>query len=913
MDKFVVIDLETTGNSIENNDKIIEVGIVVIEKDEIVDEYTTLLHPNKPIPPFISNLTGITDKDVINAPTFDTIAEDIVEIFKDSYLVAHNVPFDLGFLNYELTNLGIDRLLNPVIDTVELSRILFPNAPGYKLSQLSEYFDLTHDYPHRALSDAYVTAKLLLVLKNKLKSLPQETVRQLIKLEKTLKSDISLILHDLNNNLPKVKEEITSYGGIAFKNTSDDLLETREISNSFGTFLDGIYEVEGRMQTLFERYEKRPGQREMSETIYDCFVSNNHGLIEAETGTGKSLAYLIPAVYDALKSKSKIVISTFTTQLQQQLLDEELPLAQKIIGHPFNTALIKGKQHYISLEKFARELEVNNKDNYDITLTKAILLVWITETNTGDIEEIHLPSSGYMYFKKVSTETETNINPLSPWFSYSFYQKAKKRAKKADLIITNHALLCSDLFNDFEILPKYNKVIIDEAHHLEETASRHYGLKLDYVTFQHSLNRISSTDGTILDVVNNDKWNLLLTDTKHEIDDMFRTLFQYVLSQSKKNQSYSDTGRIQYRFDLEKEEAQRWNVIKDMALRVNNQLKKMVNELQLAINLDQDQKIKNEIEASVLALQEYIFSIERFFIKGNSSEYVNWMEVDAYGAKNAVYLYSEPTDVSELLSKKFFEVKDSIILTSATLTMKKSFSFIQNRLGVPDDRLISKQIHSPFQYEQQVQLMVPNDFPDISFSTMDDFIYATCEAIISLSEITNGRMLVLFTSYDMLRKAHNILKEALESTEYVLIAQGISSGSRARLKKNFQTFDQAILLGTNSFWEGVDIPGEDLSCLMIVRLPFQPPNHPVYEAKAKHVQEENKNPFFELSLPNAVIRFKQGFGRLIRSKTDRGIVFVCDSRLIKARYSTYFTKSIPNIPVHYKSTAELLEIAENWF
>lgn len=281
-----------------------------------------------------------------------------------------------------------------------------------------------------------------------------------------------------------------------------------------------------------------------------------------------------------------------------------------------------------------------------------------------------------------------------------------------------------------------------------------------------------------------------------------------------------------------------------------------------------------------------------------------------YGARNAVYLYSEPLDIADLLLEHFFAEKKSIVLTSATLTMKQSFAFIQEQLGL-DDLTVTRRFDSPYSYKDQVQLLVPNDFPDVRGKDNYPFIYAVCEAILSLASITEGRMLVLFTSYDMLKK-HGLLKELTEDQDYSLIAQGITSGSRDRLKKNFQSNKKAILFGTSSFWEGVDIPGDDLSCLVIARLPFQPPDHPIYEAKAAKLKAEGKNAFMELALPNAVIRFKQGFGRLIRSSSDRGIVFVCDDRMMKTRYGSYFTDSIPAVPTHYKSTSELLELAEDW-
>ncbi|WP_044476949.1 ATP-dependent DNA helicase DinG [Oceanobacillus massiliensis] len=932
MDKFVVIDLETTGHSPSKNDKIIEVGIVVIENDIITDTHATFLNPNQSIPPFISKLTGISDEDVEGAPLFYEKADKIIEIFQDSYLIAHNVSFDLGFLNAELAANGRERLTNPVIDTVELSRILFPKAPSYKLGQLAEYLDIHHQDPHRALSDAYVTAKLFLKLREKLNSLPYETIAHLLKLEKVFISNAYEILSDrldetaFSNN----ESDIISLNGLAFKNIEDAQNETHLIESSFGDYLDGIYEDEGTMQKQFDKYEKRAGQREMSEAIYDSFQSKNHALIEAETGTGKSLAYLIPAVFEAVKSNQKVIISTYTTQLQSQLLDEEIPSFRNLTDIPFKVALLKGKSHYISLEKFAHELDNNQSDNYDTALTKAMLLVWLTETATGDIDEVQLPTSGYFFYKNISTDSENGVDPQSPWFSKSFYQKARRKAQKADIIVTNHALLCTDMFNNYQFLPGYEKVIIDEAHHFEETASHHYGMKMDYINMQYLFNQIGHSDdgkmfGKLMEnysltdeQIPMEKWDDILDKAKDETDDLFHTIYQYVVSQHKNSKSLSDIGRLQYRFEEGKEDQTTWDIIKEMVARLTFYMRDLIHILAITEQYLSKQELLDKYDKEDLLgmtdiFQRFIDGLESLFFTAGNVPQIKWIEIDTKGTRNAVYLYSEPTDISRLLAEEFFQSKKSVILTSATLTMKNSFEFIQKRLGLKNDRLLTKKIESPFSYQDQVQLLIPNDFPDIKFGNVDDFIYATCEAIISLAQITKGRMLVLFTSYDMLKKSYNLLKEIIIDNEFVLIGQGITSGSRSRLKKNFQTFDQAILLGTSSFWEGVDIPGEDLSSLMIVRLPFQPPNHPVFEAKAELLKENGENAFMELSLPNAVIKFKQGFGRLIRSSSDRGIVFVCDARIVKTKYGKYFTESIPEVPTSFDSTQRLLSRAEDWF
>lgn len=933
-ERFVVVDLETTGHSPANSDKIIEIGMVVIENDEITGEFSTFLNPNKPIPAFITNLTGITDAEVQNAPLFQDKAAEITALFENSYLVAHNVPFDLGFLNGELNISGFSELNNSVLDTVELARILYPQAPGFKLEQLADYLKIRHDEPHRALADAHVTAKLLLTLMRKLRQLPYETITHMLNLETGMKSDLNTILWELQQALAFSNDEFEGmdiYRGLAMKKIADTNQEKQYFDTSFGTFLDEIYEAGGAMEEYMPGYEKRGGQREMSETVFDAFQTKNHALIEAETGTGKTLAYLLPAIHEAVIKNKKIVISTYTTQLQSQLLDEEIPLIRQLVSFPFRVALLKGKQHYISLEKFERALASEQTENYDVILTKAMLLVWLTETETGDIDEIQLPSSGYLFYKQISTDTEGTIDPSSPWFSRSYYQRARRKAQQADILITNHALLCTDMFNDYQLLPSYDKAIIDEAHHLEETASKHYGLTLHYIQVQNTLSQIGRTDdadwvGKLLmdhpinvnDGFSSEVWDDVFGNTKYEVDDLFRMLFQYVIEQRQKDKSLSDTGRIQYRFDGDKEDPEHWNVIKEMVSRLTFYLRDLIHLLSLLKQQLESFQIRDDhyledLRTHMEALQSIIDRMEQLFLMSSEHADVKWMEMEAYGAKNAVYLYSEPTDISTLLANDFFSQKESVVLTSATLSIRNSFTFSQQRLGLSPEDVITAKINSPFSYHNQVQLMIPDDFPDIRHSSLDEFVNAVCDAIISLAQITDGRMLVLFTSYDMLRKAYYLLRETIDTSTFMLIAQGISSGSRSRLKKNFQTFSQSILLGTSSFWEGVDIPGDDLSCLMIVRLPFQPPNHPVYEAKSNQFKDDGKNPFFELALPNAVIRFKQGFGRLIRSTNDRGIVFVCDARIMKARYGKYFTESIPAVPITHDSTYAIMEKAHVWF
>lgn len=926
MNKYVVIDLETTGHSPETDDKIIELGLVVIEDDQIVDTYATLIHPNRSIPDFITHLTGITNDAVKEAPSFPEVAAKIINYFDDSYFVAHNVPFDLSFLNEALKQAGFDQLNNDRIDTVELSRILLPQASSFKLNDLAKLLNINHRDPHRALSDAYVTAKLFIQLKQKLASLPYETIKHLLTLEHLFHSNLKDILQDLLEKKAFVDtpSPLTTYKGLAIRKVKQTFKQPVEIEESFSQFSDQLYLGKNSLQQYIPTFEYRESQRQMSEYIYDSFQASRHLLIEAGTGTGKSLAYLIPALYEAILHNETIIISTHTTHLQTQLLMEAEKMLKNILDLPFQISLLKGKEHYISLERFLRSLE-DEEDNYDIALTKAIILVWLTETTTGDVDEIRLPASGYSFYRTISAQADRNVYQAATPLGLSYYAQAREKARLSHIVIVNHALLCTDIKNNYEILPPYEKAIIDEAHHLVDVFSKTYGFQFNFLTIHHFLTHLNMTTmqnkwinymllkyRTTTNVGNClQKWDGIFSQAIDEVDELFRQLYRFVKGNNEFNRTYNDVGRLQLILKQKYIQSNEWSTIKEFVERVLLLLNELKNML-----LSIDEKVldaidRNDLKMHIDRLNDFIDAFEQLFLVSNLEKEVIWFEIDRASAENIVYIHCEPIESAPLLKEKFFNEKESVILTSATLTVRNSFSFIQKRLGLTEQSCDTYLLESPFTYADQVKLLIPKDFPHIN-NELDEFIYATCEAIISLAEMTKGRMLVLFTAYDMLRRCYYILKESMNSHDYTLIAQGVSSGSRTRLKKSFQTNDRTILLGTSSFWEGVDIPGDDLVALMIVRLPFEPPNEPIYAAKATALQRENKNPFFELALPKAVLRFKQGFGRLIRSKNDRGIVFVCDARIKTARYGQFFMRSIPEVPTVYDSTKSLIKFAEQW-
>ncbi|KHE72389.1 ATP-dependent DNA helicase DinG [Halobacillus sp. BBL2006] len=932
MNTFAIVDLETTGNAASKGDRIIEIGIVLMdEKRNIIREFSSLIYPEREIPPFISSLTGIQEDDLLDAPLFSEVADEIYSILKSTYFVAHNIEFDLGFLNEEFKRCGYKPLHNPVLDTVELARIMLPMAPSFKLGQLSDWLEMGHDQPHRALSDAKVTGDLLAYLLERLQNLPEKTLVHFLKIESKLKSELRPLILNVIDEKRYGKASEIEYDllyGIPIKKVDRSHRGGKSKLLPFNDWIEKAYEQPEGLKKLLPSYETRKGQKEMSQSVHRAFSSSTHALIEAGAGTGKSIAYLLAAVHHSMSNNARVLISTHTTSLQKQLLEKEIPLLAKMTDREIKAVLYKGRSHYISLVHFSYELEQSHHDNYDIALTKAMLLVWLLETSTGDIDEIQLPSNGKQFWYKVSSEQSTKKVELDIGKD-SFFHWAQQRADQADVIITNHALLCMDIISSEQRLPFYDYVIIDEAHHLDAVASRYFGVRLNYKELQRQLTQFSEifkkrvykhlkiTESIYSEL---DKCQFIVDEAKEELNHFSRFIFQRVKQQKKREKAKSDVGRIQYLLNEDKDYGF-YSIANEMCQRFLAALRKLIagmekirDYLYASEQLNENQSIailRSRLDTQIHYCNEVREQLIGYFDFNNTNE-VKWIEIEGEGATNAVYLFKEPLNVAELLNERLFSEKESVVLTSATMTTSGSFNYMRKTLGLADFKNIDEVSYpSPYEYEKQVKLMVPNDFPNVK-SQPEEFIEAISEAIYSTAVVTKGRMLVLFTSYEMLKKTYTLLKEFVDPEEFMVFAQGVSSGSRDRLKKNFQAFEQSILLGTSSFWEGVDIPGDDLSCLMIVRLPFQPPHQPVQSMKDRKLRDGGYNPFMERSLPHAIIRFKQGFGRLIRSSTDRGVVFVCDQRLMEAKYGKYFLSSIPDVPVTFSPTRELIDEIDKW-
>ncbi|TBL79705.1 ATP-dependent DNA helicase DinG [Paenibacillus thalictri] len=942
--KFAVLDFETTGSG--SNDEIIQVGLVIIDQFQISDRYTSLVNPGIGIPSSITALTGITDEMVADAPRMDQVVSEMVPLLSDSVLVAHNAGFDLAFLQKALDDHGYFPYDGRVLDTMDALRMLFPGMSSLQLSLACDALDIVHERPHQADSDAEVTALLWLKCMQRLLELPLLTLQRLCTLYQAEANDMGWFLEEIRLFKEAHSSEAVD-NAVYFRqfalNVDDWDEEKRErtadeasrLGSNFNDFYD---DLRNNLKTKFETYEERESQVIMLQEVEDAFQASRHLMIEAGTGTGKSLGYLIPALYYGMKQDKKIVVSTHTINLQEQLKERDLPLLHDIFPAPFEAAVLKGRSHYLCLRKF--EHKINTLDfeySKEDRLTAGQMLVWLGETETGDEEELHFGNRGPQFWHTVASDADSCLNRSCPWFKKCFYHRARYRANNADAIITNHSLLFTDVRAENRILPAYKHLVIDEAHHFEEVASKHFGIELHYAALvgallwlykdsrsgqlSHLRQRLQKHEGELASgwcgVI--DKLIPKIVQLKEDWDMLTEQLYQLLAMNNDLGQS--EMGQPVLRIKKERLPSI-WPTLQGIEQNIylnlgdlGKQLDKLLLELKEVQEEYEVQSFVTDLGGIGKELSQHKDALH-FFMNMPEEGYVYWMEASPHGKAKSLQITSVPIDVSPLLREYFFEPKESIVMTSATLSVNKSFEYTSELLGLKTEeqtKVKTVQLPSPFNYRQQALVVIPRDFPSIKGAGSEAvFVEKLVDSLAEVAVEMNGRMLVLFTSNRMLKAAHAGLKERLEPHGIHVLGQGVDSSNRSKLTRMFQSYPSSVLLGTSSFWEGVDIPGNALSCLAIVRLPFQPPNHPLVEAKIEHIKKMNLNPFMKLSVPQAVIRFKQGFGRLVRTSGDKGIVIIYDTRVIDTSYGKHFLYSLPGPKIEHMPTSQLVSRIKQW-
>ena len=647
-----------------------------------------------------------------------------------------------------------------------------------------------------------------------------------------------------------------------------------------------IFSPGGLISQQLEGYEFREEQLQMAHEVARAFEASEHLVVEAGTGVGKSFAYLIPAISLALKAEQKVVISTNTISLQEQLVTKDVPFLQRVLPRDFNVVLAKGRRNYLSRRRLKNLLNYERGlfDTYEEVEEVAEIEEWVNRTVDGSRTDLAWQPQPQVW-DKVASDRDNCLRRNCETYDTCFYFKARREMHDADLLIVNHHLLFSDLAirkdtgEALGVLPDYDHLIIDEAHHLEAIATNHA-----------SVNFSNTRVKWVLDSLYNER-------TKDGLAKRFASPQLMVQVEEARKQANILFGRI---IDVMQEAD---TAVGDAPLLiqridesdfVENVLDAPFADIERTLKRLRDDAVTDDDEQEIAAHYSYCQRLREeldMIIQQNDPNYVYWTEISTRGRTPRILLNATPANVNQILQDHLFTVKNSVVMTSATLSTNRNFSYFKKRVGISECRELLA--HSPFDFKKQVQIHIPRGMPH---PNSNEFVPAAIQKIRHYLELTHGKAFVLFTSYKMMDEVYDAIAPDLEEMGIDTFKQG-GDLSRTAMLQAFREDTDSVLFGTSSFWEGVDVRGESLSNVIITRLPFEVPTHPVMEARVKRIKEQGGNEFFEFSLPEAVLRLKQGFGRLIRTQTDTGIVVILDPRIRTASYGKQFLDSLPNCEI----------------
>jgi len=642
--------------------------------------------------------------------------------------------------------------------------------------------------------------------------------------------------------------------------------------------LKAIFGEEGLLARSLPYYEYRPGQIQMSEVIAEGLRQKRHVLVEAGTGIGKTLAYLIPAIL----SRKKVVISTGTKNLQEQLYLKDIPFLEKHLPVKFKATYMKGRNNYLCIRRFDQFRQQGMLFQEDMAHFQRIIR-WANRTQTGDRAELSDLPDNSLLWREIASTTETCLGSKCEYFSTrSFTARVKRVASQADIIIVNHHLFFADLAikgtGQGEVIPPYDVVIFDEAHQLEEIATSYFSIHISNYGVEELIKDVTR-EWSLAEEVDDTEISRAL-DQLHRRSEQFFTYFGTAPQRPIFTEKVGLSPQVKYRLNPRNLPEPSMKVLPDL-----------LNSLTLLETLLKGLKkptegLRNQADRAALMKQNLTF------IMGlNEPGYVYWCEI----RNKWVGLGASPIDVSEDMRQNVFRNIETVILTSATLATGGNFQFLKERLGIEDS--LELVVPSPFDYEKQAVLYIPRYMPD---PRDPRFVEAAAREIENILNKTRGRAFVLFTSYKNLEEVYGRLKHTLR---FPLLKQG--EASKSALLERFKTSGNAVLFATSSFWQGIDVQGEALSCVIIDKLPFAAPSEPLVEARIDRLKEEGRDPFGEYQIPSAIITLRQGLGRLIRSKKDRGVLSILDTRILTKSYGKMFLENLPRCRI----TRNLAEIA----
>ena len=929
---FVAVDLETTGVE-ARTDRIIEVGAVRMVDGVERDAFTSLVDPGCEIPPDVVYLTGIGSSDVAGAPPIGEVLPRLVEFVGDDPIVAHSAQFEADFLGAAAA--GRPDLLvgrGGIIDTLTLARALLPRLPNHRLATLAAFFDFRVERSHRAGDDARAAAAVLLGLLSLLDQVGSALLARMGALaDAGTKRLVDAAIERTEGRLDPfaVPDHGPRSSWLVRYDNARGLVDGREPSEERAEIdpdaIEALFAKGGPVSSRLSGYEERREQLEMMRAVADAMNTGTDLVVEAGTGVGKSLAYLIPAIHFAVANGERVVVSTNTRNLQEQLFFKDIPFLEQCLPVRFGSALLKGRGNYVCLERWRQILGRGLSASERADLLPIVL--WQAETTSGDVSEnMAFRGLGYLW-SRISADGPC-LGSRCPSADRCYLLRARRASQAAHVAVVNHSLLFSDTEAENRVLGEYSYLVCDEAHNLERIATEHLGKRVGVWRARSVLDNLYRKDGAdngdlarLMDALGGgadagigssarasaERLAADVTQACTGAEALFKALsLRYPSFSSGRN---ADFGSVRYRSEKPVRD-----LLDDVLPPLLSSLATVARGAEELADLVAD----CDLDDPDSQVQSLAFHAGRVIELASDISYLSdaadessvfWIEARTVRDSFECELRSAPVSIAEAMGEFLYSGLDSLVLTSATLTVDGSFGFLTERLGLdllPDWKLKSLNVGSPYDYDSQALVVVASHLPPPS---SPGFNQKVADLVIKLGSAARGGTLVLFTSRSALDAVFKAVRDPLTARGRLVLGQGHGPGSTALLEQ-FAKDESSVLLATSSFWEGVDVPGRSLEQLVIVKLPFPVPSDPIVEAHCERYDAEGEDSFGRYMVPRTAIKLRQGFGRLIRSSTDTGVVVFLDSRLVSKSYGARLLDELPTRVVIAESEAELLSAVE---
>ncbi|WP_270345945.1 helicase C-terminal domain-containing protein [Enterococcus thailandicus] len=916
---YAVVDIETTGTN-PKEDRIIQFGCVMIEAGRITSRFSIDINPGRKISKQIQHLTGISNQRVQRAPYFEDVAPTIYNLLAETVFVAHNIYFDYKFLNQELMRCGLPELKIPGIDTVELAQIFLPTEPSFRLSDLSESLGFIHENPHQADSDAKVTGQLLLLIEERMRQLPLVTLEEIVRLSKYTGMDtsrfIARVVEEMKQQVQPLDDSIEIIDGIALQKKQVELFS--QVHYGKQTY-PRKKQAKERMfgETLMYRKE----QNRLMNAVYDHFTKKEEQknlMIEAATGMGKTIGYLLPLSYLATPEKPAI-ISTVSLVLQQQIVEKDIPLLNQLLDQPIQATIIKSFRHYIDLQRLKATLnEAPSQKQY--ALYQMSVLVWLTQTQTGDLDELHLTNLNHVFFHDIAHRGVHFLAPNQPFYEQDFVRFLLKKAKQSNFLIVNHAFLVQETLRKEPLLPESPYLLIDEAHHLPEIAEKINDRRLSVAHFYKQVQQLND-EGQLFDrmssyLPDNHEVTRWLQIYRQELVSLCEAQFTIAegLTELLNQNGNSHQEEVMVTKELLDELPFEAGIAIDHLQLFYREIYQLHEQLKLSLEIIQE-SWSNQMRldlANFYALFDQLDTQQQFmeqWLEDWREQLIHWVVLGT--GPHQLMFHLHDFQAALLPTTVWYPRYQHILYIGGTLKIGPDRNYLSKRLGIEGTPL--KVIASPYDYESQARIYLPTEAPAVNQVTSQEYIEYLTKTLTGLIKREQRPILVLFTSHDILQQVYQKMHMRMLEQGREILAQGFG-GSREKLLKRFMLSEMSILFGADSFWEGVDLPGDALQIVVVTRLPFDNPKRPMVKARNAYLESEGINPFYQESVPKAALKLRQALGRLIRAETDRGVLLILDRRLLTARYGGRILRSLPKkvkvqeepIDVIYQEISEFL-------